>query len=193
MLKLPRELNFKDNPNQFKMLVILAAAIIIALDFYLLLGPQISGLTNILSKTAKLKSELKGIEADSAKMSKLREAIKGYEAKVDYYEGMLPSEQEIPSLLQNLSDMARSAKVKIVSITPLASSGEGRADESKIYQEFPIHITAKSGYHELGMFLSSLESANRFMKVRDIDIRANKQTPKKHDIDLIVATYILLK
>ena len=104
---------------------------------------------------------------------------------------MLPAEQEIPKLLEDLSDMAKRANVKILGITPMASKQE--AQPAEIYQEIPILINAKSGYHELGKFLSDLENAGRFMKVADIKIKENKVSPKKHDVELLVLTYKLLR
>ena len=104
---------------------------------------------------------------------------------------MLPVEQEVPKLLEMLSTMARSSNVKIVGITPLASKQEESPE--KIYQEIPILISAKSGYHELGRFLSDLESSDRFMKVSDIDIKENKSNVKRHDVELLVVTYVLLE
>ena len=41
--------------------------------------------------------------------------------------------------------------------------------------------------------MAKLEDADRFMKVADIDIKANKATPKKHDVELLVLTYVLAK
>ena len=38
----------------------------------------------------------------------------------------------------------------------------------------------------------NLESSDRFMKIADIEIRANKTAPKKHDIELLILTYVLL-
>ena len=88
--------------------------------------------------------------------------------------------------------MAKSANTKIVGIMPVTGKEE-KAEKNQIYKEIPILISAKSGYHELGRFLNSLENSDRFMKVGDMHIRANPATPKKHDVELLVLTYILLK
>jgi hypothetical protein len=45
----------------------------------------------------------------------------------------------------------------------------------------------------LGNFLTDLENADRFMKLVDINIKANESAPKRHSVELMVATYILLK
>ena len=90
--------------------------------------------------------------------------------------------------------MYKRQDIKIVGIVPAMSylKDDKSVKKSQIYREIPILITAKSGYHELGSFLNNLENADRFMKVVDIDIKANKTSPKKHDVELMVCTYILL-
>jgi Tfp pilus assembly protein PilO len=90
--------------------------------------------------------------------------------------------------------MAKDSDIKIVGIVPVLSKlkDDKSVKKGQTYQEIPILITAKSGYHQIGHFLSSLESADRFMKVTDINIKANKLSPKNHDVELIICTYILL-
>ena len=110
---------------------------------------------------------------------------------MERYEKTLPAEQEIPSLLETLSRMAKSSNIKISALTPVSGSGKG-GETTHTYREIPILISAKSGYHELGQFLSAMENSDRFMKVVDIDIRANNTTPRKHDVELLICTYILL-
>ena len=121
----------------------------------------------------------------------LKKQVAQYQDKIQRYEGMLPAEQEIPKLLEDLSQMAKESNVKIVGLTPLQSK-QGSQGPDEIYQEIPIRISARSGYHELGKFLSNLENSDRFMKVADIKIKENKATPKKHDVELLVLTYVLL-
>ncbi|MDP3804073.1 MAG: type 4a pilus biogenesis protein PilO, partial [Candidatus Omnitrophota bacterium] len=140
----------------------------------------------------KMKADIKSQEIEIANIDKYKSEIGAYKDKVERYERMLPAEQEIPTLLESLSGMARSSGVKIVGITPVAISEE-KKQEGQIYREIPILISAKSGYHELGNFLDKLEDSDRFMKVADIEIKANKAAPRKHDVEQLVLTYVLLK
>ena len=64
--------------------------------------------------------------------------------------------------------------------------------KAKAYQEIPIMISARSGYHELGSFISKLENADRFMEVSDIKLKANSANFRKHNVELIVSTYLLV-
>jgi len=197
MIKLPFEFDLKKNQSQVVMAIILGCVLILAGYLIFILKPQITKLSATLAKTKSLRGELKAAEADIAKIDKFKHDIEIYKEKVDLYEKRLPIEQEIPSLLENLSRMAKKSNITIVGITPVAvGSLKGQRPSTmtdQIYQEVPILISAKSGYHELGAFLSDMENADRFMKVVDIEIRSNKASPKKHDVELLIYTYILFK
>ncbi len=184
-------LNLKDNPRQA---IMLASGIAIAMAFFymkFLLIPQIYGAAKSFKQSNTLRSEVKTAEEEITKIDTLKKEISAYRSKIESYERMLPVEQEVPKLLETLSTMAKSSNVKIVGITPLASKQE--VSPEKIYQEIPILISARSGYHELGRFLSDLEGSDRFMKVVDIGIRENKSSVKRHDVELLVLTYVLLE
>ncbi|MDD5495487.1 MAG: type 4a pilus biogenesis protein PilO [Candidatus Omnitrophica bacterium] len=181
------------NKKQAMIFFIAAFVIVVILYFYILLLPQIMALTDILGQTGKRVFELKEAQAAVSNIDNLKKAVKVYNEKIDIYEKRLPAENEIPTLLESLSIMARDSNVKIIGITPVTLFGDQKKPRGRIYQEFPIQVSAKAGYHELGCFLGRLENADRFMKVIDININADAATPKKHDVELVVATYILLK
>lgn len=181
----------KDKKTQKALFLAFLAAL--ALIFYLnfLLKPQIIRVMNAATARNKAGRDLKNAEEDIAKLPGYKTDLASYEEKVGRYEKILPAEQEIPGLLESLSNMARSSGVKIVEIRPVMPK-DGALQKGDIYQEMPILITARSGYHELGSFLSSLEGSDRFMKVVDIAIRIDKASPRKHNVELLVITYILL-
>jgi type IV pilus assembly protein PilO len=196
VIKIPIDLKIDLKRHQPKNIAITlaVAAIALLLYIYIFLGPQIGRFARLLAKTSKLGHELRVARRDVANIDKLSEDIAMFKTKVDLYEKKLPAEQEIPSLLESLTKMARRSNVTILGITPVSvSQREEKEFYGRAYQEFPIVISAKSGYHELGSFLSDLENADRFMKVADLSIRSNNATPSRHNIELIVATYILLK
>lgn len=191
MIAMP-QIDIKNPKHQMVILGVLISILLAILYFYLLLKPQAIRVVSAAVKNGKMKSDLKTMEGEIANIPKYSQEITAYKDKVERYERMLPAEQEIPNLLESLSGMAKSSGVKIVGITPVAVP-EDKKQQGLIYQEIPILISAKSGYHELGNFLAKLEDADRFMKVGDIEINANRVTPKRHDVELLVLTYILLK
>jgi len=187
--KIPFDL--KKNKKQVMIFVVLIFLISIFIYFKCCFGPQIARVSGLLSKVGKTNQDLKSAMSDISMIEKYKSNIEAYKAKVERYEKTLPAEQEIPSLLETLSRMAKSSNIKISALTPVSGSGKG-GETTHTYREIPILISAKSGYHELGQFLSAMENSDRFMKVVDIDIRANNTTPRKHDVELLICTYILL-
>jgi type IV pilus assembly protein PilO len=188
MTNLP--INLKDPKKLMAVaVVILLGGLFLYVRFLLL--PQIQWVTKSYDKAGKILTEVRVSERDAAQVDALKKQVSKYSEKIDSYEKMLPAEQEIPKLLESLSNMAKGANVKILGITPMVSKQEPGPTE--IYQEQPILINGRAGYHELGKFISDLENSDRFMKVVDISIRENKSSPKKHDVELLVMTYKLLR
>lgn len=185
-------IDWKKYSKQVTIAAIVVGIVVLLLYVNLLLKPQVMKLFDNAVNITKMTVDVRNAEADIDKVGKYRRDIELYKDKITRYEKMLPAEQEIPSFLENLARMARSSNVKIIAITPVVKKEEAE-QPNQIYQEIPILINAKSGYHELGRFLASLEGSDRFMKVVDINIRTNNSTPKKHDVELLVLTYILLK
>ena len=189
-----KNIDLKDRQTQQFLIVITVSVIVAVLYLYFVFVPQAARVVSLIGKLGKMKVELSSAKSMITGMDELKKKLKEYNEKVELYEKKLPVEQEIPSLLENLSGMAKDANIKITSIMPSVPSfkEDGARKQLNIYKEIPILITAKSGYHELGYFLSNLENADRFMKVVDIGIKANRASPKKHDIELMVCTYVLL-
>jgi type IV pilus assembly protein PilO len=196
MMKIPIDLSGIDirNPQMQKMLAIGIVSIIVSvLYLYFVFMPQVSRAVILLVKVSRIKADLISAKSTSTDLEGLKKKLAEYNDKVEWYEKKLPAEQEIPNLLENLSDMAKGANIKITSIMPVLATAQNNTQaQGRIYREIPIRITAKSGYHELGRFLSNLENSDRFMKVTNIVIRSNKAMPKQHDVELTVSTYILL-
>ena len=181
----------KKNPKQLTIAMIAAALAALLLFVYFLLMPQLTRLGTLVGKASKAKLELRSAKVSISNIDKFKNDIEKFSAKIDLYEKKLPAEQEMPSLLEELNSMAKKSNLDIISITPSAPRVEGA--QRAAYQEFLIKVSARCGYHELGNFLTDLENADRFMKLVDISIKANENTPKRHSVELMVATYILLK
>ncbi|MFA5142830.1 MAG: type 4a pilus biogenesis protein PilO [Candidatus Omnitrophota bacterium] len=181
-------IKFKDT-KQIMLVAALGGVLILVLYLKLLLVPQIRNVAKEYERARKLRVDVTTAERDISSVDSLKKQMAQYRTKIESYESMLPVEQEIPKLLEDLSSMAKRSGVKIVGITPLQSGEEAREG---IYQEIPILVNARSGYHELGKFLSELENASRFMKVVDLELKENKSAPKRHDVEVLVATYKLI-
>lgn len=173
------------------MTVVLGAAgvVIFALYLYFILTPQIGSAMKLDAETSQLLLKVTIAEKNIGSKDMLRKQIESGRENIARYEKKLPREESTPKLLQDLSDMANASGVKILEITPAKADKEDVAGQ--VYRERSILINARSGYHELGKFLSDMENAERFTKVTDINIKSSA-TQKRHDIELLVMTYELV-
>ena len=189
-----KSIDLKRPETQVLLLTVLISLIVAILYIYLVFIPQFVRVFALSGNIEKMRLELKSARYTVADTDKLKNILKENSEKIESSEKKLPAEQEIPTLLEDLSNMARDSRIKILSIVPAMSyfDGDKSGNKSQIYREIPILITARSGYHQLGHFLNGLENADRFMKVVDIGIKADKASPKEHDVELMVCTYILL-
>ena len=184
-------IDLKDRKTQIMVLTGLLSVLAAIVYVSFILAPQIERVFGAVGQVQKVGSDLKEAQDNIANIPRYKNNLATYEEKVDNYEKMLPAQQEIPTLLESLSAIAKDSGVKIVGIMPVVTK-DGKVKKGQIYKEIPILISAKSGYHELGKFLSNMESADRFMKISDIQIRSNLASPRKHDVEILVLTYILL-
>ena len=189
------ELNFlkKAKKKQVMTFMVVVCFFIVVGYFFLFFPPVMSKLTFLFQNVSRLRIRIDAAEISINSMPKLKRGIEEIRSKVDFYSNKLPREEEFPSVLENLSDMAQDAGVKITKILPSKDSQisvEGEAS-SDIYQQKEILISAQCGYHQLGAFIAALENAERFMEVSHIEIESGRVNPKRHSVQLTVKTFIL--
>lgn len=185
-----KNIDFKDKKTQTTILMVSLGVVVFILYISYIFLPQVANDINMIGKTIGIIGDLKEARSLIAQRDELKKKAELYNEKIELYEKKLPAQQEIPSFLENLSKMARSANITIIGIMPVTLKPQ-KEIRYQVYQEMPILISAKSGYHELGRFLNNLEDGGRFIKVVDINIKADTATPKKQDVELMVYTYVL--
>lgn len=185
-----KNIDFKDKKTQTTILMVSLGVVVFILYISYIFLPQVANDINMIGKTIGIIGDLKEARSLIAQRDELKKKAELYNEKIELYEKKLPAQQEIPSFLENLSKMARSANITIIGIMPVTLKPQ-KEIKYQVYQEMPILISAKSGYHELGRFLNNLEDGGRFIKVVDINIKADTATPKKQDVELMVYTYVL--
>lgn len=178
------------NPKQLMIAVGVTTLVVLFLYLNFLIVPQLMKIAEIRGRIGKMSADLTNAKADIEKIDSMKKVIEEYKKKVGQYEKLLPTKEDVPAILENLSEMARNANMRIAGIVPMDPK---ESKSRRIYQEIPIAISAKAGFHELGRFMASVENSDRFMKVVDIQIRYNRANPKKQDIELMTATYVLLE
>ena len=141
------------------------------------------------------RDEFKTLEAATANEATLREQHRQVQETVAALREMLPAEEELPAVIEHLSDLASQSQVKIQTIFPQrpavekANAAEGGASPPPVYKDVLIQIDALAGYHQLGTFLSLVESGEKPMEVATLKISGDPKESKRHRIKLLVRSY----
>ncbi len=184
-------------------------------EHQLLIGVAVFGLAGIGVYYSYLVRPLMGSALD------LERSIKTEEAKLAHIEQMLgnepqlhsehdqlaqsmeslraamPPEQELASVIEQLSTTASLAGLKLQTIFPqrslesfklVAGLEEGQG-QKKLYKEIPIQIEALSGFHQLGDFLSRMEHGKQPMHLKSLRVSQNFKDGRRHSIEMVVIAY----
>ncbi|MGB2600371.1 MAG: type 4a pilus biogenesis protein PilO [Candidatus Omnitrophota bacterium] len=178
--------------EQNRMYIILGVTgVIAALYLTFILVPKFGGLSkasrvvnDLNTKIEQLNVRVKRQTAMDKKLDELRKEYEGYTKR-------LPKEKEIPEFLEGISGIAKTSRVKILSLTP-SSLKTVKVDgkEVEYYREMPILITAKSGYQQLGKFVSNLEKGERFTNINNLRIQYDSNFPRMHNIRMELGSYV---
>ena len=179
--------------NQVLVLFILVIAIILATYFYFFLKPEIGALRKVLPKVAGLNKNIKEADKLIDNIDSFKTKIADLKEKVGQYETRLPTKKEISSILNHLSALASQEDIKITGIKELETIKGEMQEGEQAYSGVPIEIDMKSGYHQLGKFISEIENSDRLMKIDDLEIKSTSENLIEHDVKLIVSSFVLVK
>ena len=93
----------------------------------------------------------------------------------------LPSDTEVPGLLEDITFTGRSAGLQIEEIKLQEEN------VSQFYIELPIRIAVQGSYHDLGSFVSGVASLSRIVTLHDFAIRPGKGG--QLSMDILAKTY----
>ena len=125
--------------------------------------------------------ERKSFEADNldAYKAQLVEMRDSFGALVS----QLPSDTEVPGLLEDISAKGELNGLRIESIDLLDEVLE------EFYVELPISITANGSYHDLGAFVSGMAGLPRIVTLHDFEIVMDGDKSANLRMDLVAKTY----
>ena len=183
------------------LLIGVSGIIILSAYFMLIVGPLRRGGSDLGRKVRSAREQLRALEAATANEATVQEQYRQVEQTVASLRRLLPGEEELPAMIGRLSDLASQTQVKIQTIFPqrsfepegtagrLSAAGSASEPASIYYRDIPIQIDALAGYHQLGAFLSLIESGDKPLRVSSLRISANPKEPKRHHVKLLLVAY----
>ena len=170
--------------------LILGIALIIVVSYVsFLIIPNFTKLSLASSEVRDLNDRISVVNGRVKRLDQLTKQLELLRGEVAGYTEGLPEKREIPKFLEELSQVAKASNVKILSITPMETKKTEEGD-NPYYSVMLVKITAKSGYHQLGGFVSSLENGKRFIEIEDIIIKNDEGFPRRHDVEMVLKTYV---
>ena len=131
---------------------------------------------DLLRQFERKSFEAVNLEAYKAQLVEMRESFGALVSQ-------LPSDTEVPGLLEDISAKGELNGLRIESIDLLDEVLE------EFYVELPISITANGSYHDLGAFVSGMAGLPRIVTLHDFEIVMDGDKSANLRMDLVAKTY----
>lgn len=173
-------------------LIGLVCILILYLDFSLIIKLQLKVIRNVSGKAARAHKDLSNFAKDTAYIEELKRSSRVQPKKEQALKvKKAMTEEELPLLLQDISDMANKSNVKIVKIQP--SRDPKHKEElvgGKKFSALTINLSLSCGYHSLGSFIGQLDDSTYFLAVEEIKIRQGSADYMLQNVNLGLRTYV---
>ena len=162
--------------------VVLFIGVIVAGYYYDIEGLQIE-LAQQEAKEVKLKKEYEQKAFQAANLDAYRQQMVEMEESFGALVSQLPSDTEVPGLLEDITNKGLLNGLQISSIDLKKEQAE------EFYIELPIEIKATGSYHDLGAFVSGMAGLPRIVTLHNFEIVANKKNTNELDMRILAKTY----
>jgi len=173
-------------------LIFIISAGLLYADFAYLMKSQFDGLKSKDPKIVKLKKDIETLNKDIANAKALLQ-MPGAAAKENVTFKKVISPDGVPSLLENITKLARKYGVSITQISsPKATEAPKSSKPEAVmpYLTVAISIEASCDYHALGGFISELNQLPAIITVSEMSIVPGGEDSVKQNVILELKTYV---
>jgi len=144
---------------------ILVFALLVGGGTYYLVLDKHKQLEREIAKETDLKQQYESKAFQVASLDALRKQMADVELRFAELLRQLPTDKEVPGLLEDISAIGQNSGLDIDSI---ALQPEKKA---QFYVELPINIQVRGTYHQMGEFVSGVSAIKRIVTLHDYSIR----------------------
>jgi len=112
-------------------------------------------------------------ELESGSVGRLRQQAVEYDASLKVLRLLVPTTNEVPALLENVSTAARRVGLELASVEPMPVL------VGQQFDTYRYKVSVKGGYHATAGFLANVGSLNRIVAPVAIDVKQQSPTDKK--------------
>ncbi len=164
-------------------LCLVAAGAIIAGCYFMFIKDRQLTLESEKTKEVSLRKDFETKAYEAANLETYREQMVKMEESFGALVSRLPSDTEVPGLLEDISDKGEESRLEIESIDLK------KEVVSEIHVELPISIDVAGGYHEFGAFVSGIAGMPRIVTLHDFKIERDQKENGLLKMNMLAKTY----
>lgn len=153
-------------PWPVKIVIILVlCALVAGGGYYYDTADQLAELEGIEQKEVELKNDFVTKQKKAVNLPEYKKQLDQIEASLEEMIKQMPTEEEVASLLIDISQTGLASGLEFRLFKPAAPV------QKDFYSELPINIQVIGRYEELGLFVSGLAALPRIVTVHDVNIK----------------------
>ncbi len=159
-------------PARKKALVWLVFCAVVLLGYYFAgFQPRVRTLRSLEDQYARLGKELRENQAIADNLPRVKEEVARLDEKLAEALQKLPDKDEIPSLLQTISDLGRDSGLEFLLFKP------GTAVPKDFYAEVPLEMQLLGRYHDVATFFDKVGRLPRIVTIQNSSFGSPKAGP----------------
>lgn len=181
------ELNF-DNIGSWPLAVkamawVAAFIVVVVLGYVYSISDLRQSLEGVERKEVDLKKEFEDKAFKAANLDALRKQMAEMEVSFGALVSQLPSDTEVPGLLEDITNKGVESGLEIKSIKLEPEQAR------EFYVELPISIEVTGTYHDFGTFVSGIAGLPRIVTLHDFKIASDPKNPGVLSMSIAAKTY----
>lgn len=157
-------------PSAHKALIIIGPIALMSILFYFFVyQSQETKLRKLKNTVAQEEKKLASLKQAAAQVETLEKTLAEAEAEFMKVAALLPDQKEIPSLLENISEIGAEVGLENILFQP---QGEQARD---FYASIPVRLDLAGSFHKLGIFFDTISKLNRILKVENIALTRQRE------------------
>ena len=161
-------------------------ALVLGGGYYFTLTDKQTRMQAVEAKELELRTDYEKKSADAANLEAYRIQKREMEATFGALLKQLPSDTEVPGLLDDITRKALDHELTIESIDLQNER------QTEFYVELPIDIVVEGDYHRIGAFVSGVASLSRIVTLHDFTIDP-QDSPTDLKMTILAKTYRYLE
>lgn len=161
-------------------LIVLSA--LLWVSHWFLAAPKAEELEKLRAQESQLLRQFESKAFKAANLPAMREQMKELETRMEQLLEMLPTDAEVPALLDDISEAAISNQLEVeyIRLKP--------AENRDFYVEQPFDIKVRGDYHRIAAFISGVAGLSRIVTLHDFILTPIGESDEL-ELSLLAKTY----